>query len=243
MLSPRTESVMLLNISQVTSRSQWTVICQSKRKLFTSAISPLRCKCIAALNTRIRERRFEFADLFTFLANPSMRATLRNNFGIFSKTTRNVLIKQADELLERLTAGWECEPQESETQLSDVYSIENDAKLTMKEKFEKRLQQFKAAPVSKNSSTQGFHKTLRAEFTYLETEGLKGKFLTMLFEALSTVRPTSVDSERAFSVSGNFVTKIRSRMEDDTLNVLCILKDYFCTHWLRSDTTEDSLIK
>jgi hypothetical protein len=48
-----------------------------------------------------------------------------------------------------------------------------------------------------------------------------------VFEEEKTIKPTSVESERGFSASDNFVTKLRSSLEDDTLNALCFLRAYF----------------
>ena len=52
-----------------------------------------------------------------------------------------------------------------------------------------------------------------------------------MFESVQTYRrhipPTSVESERAFFTVSNFVTKLRTRMEDDTLEDLFILKAHF----------------
>ena len=39
------------------------------------------------------------------------------------------------------------------------------------------------------------------------------KHLELLYKALKTIKPTSVESERAFSAMGFFVTKIRSTVE------------------------------
>ena len=47
--------------------------------------------------------------------------------------------------------------------------------------------------------------------------------LDMLDKALMTVQPTSVEAERAFSVAGRFLTKLRNRMGDDTLDTLVFL--------------------
>ena len=53
------------------------------------------------------------------------------------------------------------------------------------------------------------------------------KRLEQLFQALLTTKPTSVGSERSFSAGGSFCTKIRSRMNDNTLSALISLKQYF----------------
>ena len=46
----------------------------------------------------------------------------------------------------------------------------------------------------------------------------------MLFNALKTIPPTSVEAERAFSSLGLFATKIRSLLQDDTLDALTFFK-------------------
>ena len=57
--------------------------------------------------------------------------------------------------------------------------------------------------------------------------GRKSKHVTLLLEELDSIPQTSVESERAFSAAGLFITKIRSRLGDDTLDSLCFLKSYF----------------
>lgn len=60
-----------------------------------------------------------------------------------------------------------------------------------------------------------------------ENGGTRGDFLQRAYEFLMTIKPTSVESERAFSAAGLFATKIRSRLGDETLDALCFLKSYF----------------
>ena len=52
------------------------------------------------------------------------------------------------------------------------------------------------------------------------------KYLDLLFKALKTIKPTSVEAERAFSAMGWFVTKIRNRMSDKTLDALISMRQY-----------------
>ena len=42
-------------------------------------------------------------------------------------------------------------------------------------------------------------------------------YLQLLYKALMTIKPTSVEAKRAFSAMGFFVTKLRNRMSDKTL--------------------------
>ncbi|GFW12392.1 uncharacterized protein TNCV_816451 [Trichonephila clavipes] len=48
-----------------------------------------------------------------------------------------------------------------------------------------------------------------------------------LCEALKTSPRTSVEAERAFSAAGVFVTKLRTRLSDKSINCFCFLKCYF----------------
>lgn len=56
--------------------------------------------------------------------------------------------------------------------------------------------------------------------------GEKTSALTSVFNALMGVPPTSVEAERVFSVTGLFLTELRSRMNPETLDVLVFLKYY-----------------
>lgn len=70
-------------------------------------------------------------------------------------------------------------------------------------------------------------KIIKNEMAQYEEYGTRGKYLNIIFDYLKTVQPTSVESERVFSVAGQFCTKIRSRLNDDTLNCLCFLRAHF----------------
>ena len=53
------------------------------------------------------------------------------------------------------------------------------------------------------------------------------KYLELLFKALKTIKPTSVEPERAFSAMGWFVTKIRNRMKDKTIDALISMRQFY----------------
>jgi hypothetical protein len=50
--------------------------------------------------------------------------------------------------------------------------------------------------------------------------GQRTENLDLLCDALCSIKPTSTDNERTFSVASNFCTKIKSRMSDKSLNSL-----------------------
>ena len=67
----------------------------------------------------------------------------------------------------------------------------------------------------------------RIPLTQDEVTNKRSERLDKLFQALLTTKPTSVESERSFSAGGSLCTKIRSRMNDNTLSALISLKQYF----------------
>ena len=51
--------------------------------------------------------------------------------------------------------------------------------------------------------------------------------LELLYQALLNLPPTSVSSERAFSVSGHLVSRRRSSLKDSSIDSLCFLHGWF----------------
>ena len=45
--------------------------------------------------------------------------------------------------------------------------------------------------------------------------------------ALLTMKPTSVEPERAFSAMGLFITKLRNRLNDDNIDSLIFMRQYY----------------
>jgi hypothetical protein len=59
---------------------------------------------------------------------------------------------------------------------------------------------------------------LHKKFNLFETSGVRTLNLDMLLSPLHTIQPTSTDTERVFSVAGNFKTKIKLKMKFRGLN-------------------------
>ena len=74
-----------------------------------------------------------------------------------------------------------------------------------------------------NESVQGIPR----EMAVYERNKKLTKNLEKVHLALLNISPTSVSSERAFSVSGNFVVPGRASMKHSTLDNLCFLQAYY----------------
>ena len=88
-------------------------------------------------------------------------------------------------------------------------------------KMQKTINSFLTVPKPASSNK------IEKDFKYVEANGIRTNSLEKLYNALLTIQPTSTASERVFSISGNFMTKIRSQLNMQTLNGLVFLKYYF----------------
>ena len=84
--------------------------------------------------------------------------------------------------------------------------------------------QNKKCPSSANLS--GLAKVLGQEMANFEKTNVKGVYLQKYFDMVMSVRPTSVESEKAFSIGGYFCNKIRSNLTPRTVNTLCFLRSF-----------------
>ena len=50
--------------------------------------------------------------------------------------------------------------------------------------------------------------------------------LDLLFDTLKTIKPSCVANEKVFSISGNLISKTRTRLSHRSVDILCFLKPY-----------------
>lgn len=148
-----------------------------------------------------------------------------------------MIIKKIVELIERFTLN-----EESETEISDSEACTSDERatpstsaspaLTMKEKLQLTIQQKMnksnlESTRPKSPKAKGLANIIKREMEFFQEQNIRGKYLEKAFKMLLTVRPTSVESERAFSAAGLICTKLRSSLNDNTLDTMCFLRQHF----------------
>ena len=69
-------------------------------------------------------------------------------------------------------------------------------------------------------------KCIKQEMAVFENLGERPKTLEMLFKALMTIPASSVESERAFSAAGLFVSKLRTSLSDNSVDMLCFMRSH-----------------
>ncbi|GBN01514.1 hypothetical protein AVEN_140402-1 [Araneus ventricosus] len=78
---------------------------------------------------------------------------------------------------------------------SDSSSLKND--LTLQKELQMQIQQEKTYSIN-TKKEKDFEKILKKEMAVYESEGVRGKYLSTIHEYLLTIKPTSVEAERAF---------------------------------------------
>lgn len=91
--------------------------------------------------------------------------------------------------------------------------------------FSERLDE--ALTVPPVTKTENLEAQIKNEMDTFQKSGQRGTNLQLAFDFLSTIPPTSVESERCFSSAGLIVTKFRSAMGDDTIDNIIFLRYFF----------------
>ena len=179
-----------------------------------------------------------------YLENPAFLSEKDDNFG--NKVSRKAIQDMITKLLQRLTGNEVIEEnttiasrrkqnntviEESDTAEHEVEITENiEENQTKEESLNDEYAEFLKG-AEKNSEVKTKSKistqTVDKEMKCFECNGEKTPNLEMLYQALMTIKPTSVESERAFSAMGLFVTKVRNRLNDDTLNAMITMRQHY----------------
>ncbi len=182
--------------------------------------SSLCMEISASLKSRIEARRQgAVVSLMRYLNNPLSIGGSPAFSSTFPLSSKRELLKTAKALLTRLFGeSAEFQDEEDQSGISPRHHEEN-----LSSALERAISETTA--VAEKKSTD-YH-SIQKEFSLYEATGKLTPNLTLLREALLTLKPTSVESERSFSTAGLFITKLRTRLSDDSVDKLCVLKSYF----------------
>ena len=161
---------------------------------------------------RINERRTTFSNLLHYLHKAHQRHENLDpvlSFEHLGKSTIvNAIVRMNKQLNQRAD-----EPLPSISIASDGDSVDSIANLSLKEKPEMAVSNDKKCKnKGRLNALKDLSQTTRNKIAVFEG-GTRGTYLQNSYEYLKAVKPTSVESERRFSASGNIVTKLRSSLE------------------------------
>ena len=142
-------------------------------------------------------------------------------FGV--KPKKSAVISLAKDLLQRLLPQPIKEDCTENTNTD--FEIQVEEIFYMKTQLEKAIQ---SAELKQELNNEDLSiKYINKDFSVFESTKKRISNLETLFQCLKTIQPTSAKSERTFSTCGLFITKLRSNLNDNTIDTLCFLKKYY----------------
>jgi hypothetical protein len=107
-------------------------------------------------------------------------------------------------------------------------AVEVKSLVSLQERLDRAITvEINAKIISQTRTLNDITSDVKKELILFEIEGKRGPTLEKVYNDLNTIPPTSVESERGSSDCGNFETKIRSSLNNESLDMLSFLKAYF----------------
>ena len=179
-----------------------------------------------AILKRVQERRHRnVVSLMRFLSCPSTLTQHDNE--PFTMPTRLNIQKCAKSLMLRLFPLYRPDDNDPYTDGGSRETDVNDN--AMHKKLEDQLEQSILLATTQKTESDDEYKSIAKDMLAYEASGKRPKNLDLLMDALESIPPTSVESERIFSITGKILTKQRARMSDKMLDALVFLKAWYKT--------------
>ena len=209
----------------------------------------------SSIEDRLRERRALHAGVLQYLHCPSTASSRSASAAteLFSIPTNAAIKKFVHEMYTRLqrsdteasassaaseaASGTDGDCADNVVKLDD--SADRPSSTTnqsQSQSLEKQLelaimQSVMMKPSTLSSSSTAAEKNLasavKAEMAVFASNGQRGRCLEAVYGYLMTIPPTSVEAERAFSAAGLLCTKLRSRLNDTTIDTLSFIRAYY----------------
>ena len=196
--------------------------------------SPIAEELRDSLSSRIDHRRIPvLSQLANFLDDSSYINQKRDIFGHL------IVKKKIRELAAEIHGRLWGEPENEETQMIipaeeefvDEF-LDNEGSSTGLSNADKldfllnKIKKSRSQPKTQQGVSQN-QTEFEQELSRYERLGEMSPCIEQLYQAIKSIRVSSVEAERVFSVSGSVVTKIRTRLEDQTVDNLVFLKKYY----------------
>ena len=183
------------------------------------------------LEDRISQRRTNVSGTLQYLHNGG-KSEIHESF---TRPLKNTIAKVIESFAQRLIFNTNMETSSGEQSEADdvieVMSEEQTNPQSLMQKLHSKIQLNLSSNIPSSSTQKITNRSLiskiKSEMKFFEENGVRGNILESVYSFLIAIPPSSVESERAFSIAGNFCTKVRSRLGDAALSDLCFLKAYF----------------
>jgi len=191
------------------------------------------------LEHRIKERRCQHSAVMQYLHNSSARQSATEVFQIPSNDVIKKFVRRLVTRLDKATSTSETQTAAGVSHSSDSSAAEDSVSVSvdLQQQLEAAMRQSvdleASAAASRNVSLHSqdverkLDSSVKAEMAVFQSSGKRGRCLELVYRYLLSVPQTSVEAERAFSAAGVLCTKMRSRLDDRTMDVLCFLRAYY----------------
>ncbi|XP_050322603.1 uncharacterized protein LOC126754559 [Bactrocera neohumeralis] len=163
-----------------------------------------------SIKKRVSERRTIYTNILKLLIT-----------GNFVSTTNEPNLEEMTNTIVEIVKKYNTN--DIENRDIDLKIIENEKEKTFKERLQETV---KESRVLKRNVSLSVEEAVPKEINLLLGGGGLGSNLEVLCNFLKTIPSTSVECERCFSLSGRICTKIRSSLNDETMDALEFLKYY-----------------
>ena len=182
-------------------------------------------KLYEAFRKRVGQRRNTYLiHLMEYLKNPSFVKNTHDHMG--ERIRKKDILRLAMEFAERLFPVTEQEERTSPPLPSPPTSTAFTPS-TAKNELYSFLATNELVDENESHHSSGSSRVMTQAMRLYETSGERPPLLEKLYQAIATIKPTSVEAERAFSALGYFCTKQRNRLGPKTLDVLIFLRHYY----------------
>ena len=210
-------------------------ICQRDATLLTAEIvfknliselerqnSEFSIKMADSIRKRYKQRRNQpLISLLRYLTTGSAKDEEKDK--LFKLDSKNQMIKTAKKLFKRLFPKLDSATNDTED-VENVNFVNDDEDESFESRLEKEI--FKGTQAAKPSECE--IDEIANDFAYFEKNKKKPDSLELLYKALLSIKPTSVEAERNFSAANFFLSDRRAgKMSHGMLDNLCILRAYF----------------
>ena len=183
---------------------------------------------------RVQERRnTELIHLLKYLRSSNYLDNYQDHFG--NKISKTKIASLAISLLKRLYPQSpynhvEEDQENVEDELVTTKSGQPDQApkvMTLSEEFVSFLESENHECEAISAQEESRSQIVKKEMSLFEATKKRPENLEKLYHALLTIKPRSVEPERAFSAMGLFVTKLRNRLNDESLDALIFMRQYY----------------
>jgi hAT family C-terminal dimerisation region len=166
---------------------------------------------------RITSRRNAvLVDLLLYLKNPDYIPGHNH----YKQTPKTTIHKLGIELIQQHFLDYSSG---NEASTSNDIPIHTNSEGSIRERLKLSIKKYSTLTTDDSAIPDN----LKREFLWFERNKKRPRIMDQLFLALSTIQPTSTQSERNFSVSSNILTKQRNQLLDKNLNAMYLLKVIF----------------